>query len=90
MKLVELPGEDGKITAETLKSFLADRFGHSQHQMIASALSITQATEAGTVYRPNEIAALSEVAMKRFYRPKDIPTSGWVDERARIDYEDKR
>ena len=65
VKLVELPGEDGKITAETLKSFLADRFGHSQHQMIASALSITQATEAGTVYRPNEIAALSEVAHER-------------------------
>ena len=54
--------EGGKITAQTLKSCLAGRFGHSPHQMIASALSITQATEAGTVYRPNEIAALSEIA----------------------------
>ena len=65
VKLVELPGDDGKFTAETLKSFLAERFGHSQHQMIASALSITQATEAGTVYCPNEIAALSDVAHER-------------------------
>src|SRR6201981_2693912 len=65
LRLVELPGEDGKITAETLTGFLADRFGHSPHQMIASAISITQATEAGTVYRPNEIAALSEIAHQR-------------------------
>jgi threonine aldolase len=65
LKLVELPGEGGKITAETLKRFLADRFGHSPHQMIPSALSITQATEAGTVYRPNEIAALCEIARER-------------------------
>jgi threonine aldolase len=65
LKLVELPGEGGKITAETLKRFLADRFGHSPHQMIASTLSITQATEAGTVYRPNEIAALCEIARER-------------------------
>ena len=62
LKLVELPGEDGKITAETLKRFLAERFGHSPHQTIASTVSITQATETGTVYRPDEIASLSEIA----------------------------
>jgi threonine aldolase len=33
--------------------------------MIPSAISITQATEAGTVYRPDEIAALSEIAHER-------------------------
>jgi len=33
--------------------------------MIPSAISITQATEAGTVYRQNEIAALSEIAHER-------------------------
>ena len=65
LKLVELPGDDGKFTAETLKHFLAERFGHSPHQMIPSTLSITQATEAGTVYCPNEIAALSDVAHER-------------------------
>jgi threonine aldolase len=65
LKLVELPGENGKIAAETLKRCLADRFGHSPHQMIASTLSITQATETGTVYRPDEIAELSEIAHER-------------------------
>src|SRR5215471_10263468 len=33
LKLLGLPGEDGKITAEILRSVLADRFGHSPHQM---------------------------------------------------------
>jgi threonine aldolase len=65
LKLVELPGGDGKITTETLKRSLADQFGHSPHQMIASALSITQATEVGTVYRQAEIAALCKIAHQR-------------------------
>ena len=33
--------------------------------MIASALSLTQASEAGTVYRPDEIAALCDIAHER-------------------------
>jgi threonine aldolase len=65
LKLIGLPGEDGKVAAETLKRALRDNFGHSPHQMIASALSITQASEAGTVYRLNEIAALCEIAHER-------------------------
>ena len=65
LKLIGLPGEDGKVAAETLKRALRDNFGHSPHQMIASALSITQATEAGTVYRQDEIAALCEIAHER-------------------------
>ena len=65
LKLIELPGGNGKITTETLKRCLADKFGHSPHQMVASALSITQATEMGTVYRPDEIAALCEIAHER-------------------------
>ena len=51
LKLIVLSGQDGKVAAETLKGALRDDFGHSPHQMIASALSITQASEAGTVYR---------------------------------------
>jgi threonine aldolase len=62
LKLIGLPGEDGKVAAETLKRALGDNFGHSPHQMIASALSITQASEAGTVYRLDEIAALCQMA----------------------------
>jgi threonine aldolase len=65
LKLVELPGEDGKITAKTLKRFLTGRFGHSPHQMIPSALSVTQATEVGTVYQADEIIGLCEIAHER-------------------------
>ena len=65
LKLVELPGEGAKITAETLNGFLADNFGHSPHHVIPSTLSITQASEAGTVYRLDEIAALCEIAHER-------------------------
>ena len=65
LKLIGLSGQDGKVTAETLKGALAGLGGHSPHQMIASALSITQATEAGTVYRLDEIAALCEIAHER-------------------------
>ena len=65
LKLIGLSGQDGKVTAEMLKGALRDNFGHSPHQMIASALSITQASEAGTVYRLDEIAALCEIAHER-------------------------
>jgi threonine aldolase len=65
IKLVELPGDQGKLTTEALKGFLANNLGHSPHQMVPSALSITQATEAGTVYRLNEIVALCEIAHER-------------------------
>jgi threonine aldolase len=62
LKLAGLPGDDGKVAAATFKSALAGYGGHSPHQMVASALSITQASEAGTIYRPDEIATLSEIA----------------------------
>lgn len=65
LKLAGLPGGDGKIAPSTLKAALAGYGGHSPHQMVASALSITQASEAGTIYRPDEIAALCEIAHGR-------------------------
>lgn len=64
-KLAGLPGEAGKIAPDTLKAALAGYGGHSPHQMVAAALSITQVTEAGTIYRVDEIAALSEIAHAR-------------------------
>jgi threonine aldolase len=69
LKLVGLAGEGGKeggkITPALLQKALAGYGGHSPHQMIPSALSITQASEAGTIYRPGEIAALAEIAHAR-------------------------
>lgn len=65
LKLVGLAGTAGKITADGLHEALAGYSGHSPHQVIPSALSITQATEAGTIYRTNEIAALAQIARQR-------------------------
>jgi threonine aldolase len=65
LKLVGLPGDGAKIAPETLQTALAGYGGHSPHQMIPSALSITQASEAGTIYRTDEIAALAELAHAR-------------------------
>jgi threonine aldolase len=65
LKLAGLPGDAGKIVPDTLKAALAGYGGHSPHQMVAAALSITQVTEAGTIYRVDEIAALAEIAHAR-------------------------
>lgn len=59
-KLIDLPTEDGKLTPDDVRSTfsLLDDEHHVQPQVV----SITQSTELGTVYRPDEIAALAEVA----------------------------
>jgi threonine aldolase len=65
LKLVAVPGEAGKIAPEALATALAGYGGHSPHQVVAAALSITQASEAGTVYRPDEIKTLAAMAHQR-------------------------
>jgi threonine aldolase len=65
LKLAGLPGEGAKIAPQTLQAALNGYGDLSPHQMIASALSITQASEAGTIYRTGEIAALCDVAHAR-------------------------
>jgi threonine aldolase len=65
LKLVGLPGIGCKVGPNTLTDMLARYSGHAPHQVLPSALSLSQATEAGTIYRPNEIAALAEVAHER-------------------------
>jgi len=65
LRLEGLPGEGGKIPAEVLQAALAGYGGHSPHQMVPAALSITQASEAGTIYRTDEIAILAELAHRR-------------------------
>jgi threonine aldolase len=65
LKLAGVVGEAGKITPEGVQAALAGYGGHSPHEMIPAALSIAQATEAGTVYRTTEVAALAEIARQR-------------------------
>jgi threonine aldolase len=65
LKLAGLPGEAGKIAPATLQAALAGYGDLRPHQMIASALSVTQASEAGTLYRTGEIATLCDIAHRR-------------------------
>lgn len=60
-QLERIDGRDAKLTAAALAAVLQ---GHavSVHTVQPAAVSISQATEVGTVYRPAEVTALCEVA----------------------------
>jgi threonine aldolase len=60
-RVTGIAGPNGKITADQLAALLPGAKGQV-HATQPSAVSITQATEAGTVYTAEEIAALGEVA----------------------------
>jgi len=61
-KLVGIPGLAGKIAPDALRDTL-DRFPRGQVKTTQpGALSLSQASEAGAVYRPDEIAALAAIA----------------------------
>ncbi len=49
-KLVPIPGRDGKLWPETLAQ-------------TASCISVAQATEAGTVYTPDELRAIAKIGL---------------------------
>lgn len=57
-KLVSVPGADGRMDGAALEAAMA-RVGGSVHHVQPGALSLTQATEAGTVYPAAEIEALA-------------------------------
>ena len=61
-KLVGVPGAMGKVTPDALRTVLA-RFPRGiVRQVQPASLSLSQATESGTVYTPAEIEALSGIA----------------------------
>lgn len=61
-KLVPLDGAHGKLDPDRLSAALGRAPKGFVHAVQPAALSLTQATEAGTVYSPAEIAALSAIA----------------------------
>jgi threonine aldolase len=61
-KLVGLSGDAGKIAPEALRTALAAFPRGLVKQVQASALSLSQATESGTLYALSEIAALTQIA----------------------------
>ncbi|MEA2981824.1 MAG: threonine aldolase [Alphaproteobacteria bacterium] len=62
LKLVGMPGIGCKVAPETLTETVSRYEGHIPHQVVPAAFSFAQASEAGTIYRPAEIAALGKVA----------------------------
>ena len=62
--LMLVPSPAGKLTVAALDEAAARRRG-DVHQVQPAALSLTQATECGTVYQPSEVAALAGWAKAR-------------------------
>ena len=60
-KLVALDGPDGKLDAGGLETALGRGWAGVEHHPQPAAVSLTQASEAGTVYRPDETAAIAEI-----------------------------
>ncbi|MFN0024761.1 MAG: threonine aldolase family protein [Parvularculaceae bacterium] len=61
-KILPVKGYAGKLAPEAIKAALAGFPERPPHGMPAKALSLTQATECGTVYSVDEVSALSAVA----------------------------
>jgi threonine aldolase len=60
-KLVGLDGANGKITPDSIAEGLSGMDG-SVHSVQPKAISLSQASEWGTVYTPSELSAISEAA----------------------------
>lgn len=63
-KLVKLEGVGGKLQATELEDALKKSGAGIVHHVQPAVVDITQATESGTTYRPEEIAEISLVAQK--------------------------
>ena len=59
-KLLTVPTPDGKLTVDLVKTHMHG-FGF-QHHAQPRVISISQTTELGTLYKPNEIKALADYA----------------------------
>ncbi len=62
-KLLALPSHDGKLRAADIEPLLAD-LGNEHHAQ-PRVVSITQASEFGTIYTPGELRALSDFCRAR-------------------------
>jgi threonine aldolase len=63
-KLITLPSADGRITPAQIDAAMARAIDGGIHHVLPEAVSITQATEWGTVYTADQVAALG-AACKR-------------------------
>ena len=68
-KLTLIDGADGKIPPEALQKAIFETGAVGVHGVQKGALSLTNATEAGTVYSPQEVATLCGIA-----KAQGVPT----------------
>ena len=62
LRLVGIPGDNGKLHPDSLRDSIRRNEGHGVHSYLASAVSFTQSTESGTVYKPADLAKLCDTA----------------------------
>ena len=62
-KVIELPCKDGKLSAETVREYLADFFadGSHEHMAIPGMVYVSYPTEYGTLYSKEELVSLKAV-----------------------------
>ncbi|HLH89202.1 MAG TPA: beta-eliminating lyase-related protein [Xanthobacteraceae bacterium] len=65
LKLIGLEGDGGKLAPATLAAAIARHTGHRPHAVQAASVSISQASESGTIYTASEVAALADIAHAR-------------------------
>lgn len=63
-KLVPIAGAGGKITAQALGGALDNARAGDVHHVQPAAVSLTQASECGTVYTPSEVGAIGEIVKR--------------------------
>jgi threonine aldolase len=68
LKLALLDGEHGKVSAEALEAAIVAAGIGLKHRSQPAALSLTQATELGTVYSLDELGVLAEIARRHGLR----------------------
>ncbi len=62
LKLIGLPGEGCKLSLDTVRAGIARHSGHRPHFVQPAAVSLSQVSEAGTIYSLAEIEARAELA----------------------------
>jgi len=61
-KLIDLPGANGKLDAALILDELSKGALGNVHNAQPSVVSITQATECGTIYKPDEVREIADLA----------------------------
>ena len=64
-KLIALPAPDGRITSMQIEAAMARAIDGGVHHVLPEAVSLTQATEWGTVYDPDTLGEIGATCRRR-------------------------